>query len=91
MPSHDWPVASPAVLLAALSVGMDYATMMAQGGPCDPRLTLMISLLNQPVGECPLGSASAYSRVVDLVLELFGARSEPIPESLVDLVAKPAA
>jgi hypothetical protein len=29
--------------------------------------------------------------VVDVVLELYGAGSEPIPESLVDLVGRPAA
>ena len=91
MPSQDWPIASPAVLLAAISVGCDYSTMLANGGHCDPRLTLMISPLNIPQGESPVGSASAYSKVVDWVLEMYGAKGDAIPSSLIDLIGRPAA
>lgn len=88
MPSQIWPIASPAVLLAALSVGCDYSTMLANGGPCDYRLVLLLVTPDPEPEKSGSVTFAALPWLVDRVLGALGSRLEPLPAALVDQAAK---
>ncbi|MCY2936939.1 MAG: hypothetical protein NTV55_01090 [Planctomycetota bacterium] len=86
--AHSYFTPSIAVLWAGMSQGKDYSTMIANGGPCDMRMALMLYQTPEELAA-PLLTGSGLRRRTDQVLEGFDDKRERIPAVLVDAALRP--